>query len=292
MLVLTPLNMGGNEIQNVVLQVLAAAPSPAKEGQLYYNSTDKLIYQYTGSAWTPVGKAYVLPQATASVLGGIKIGAGLKVSSGLTQVDWDGIPNKPNTVDGYGIIDAMTEEEVNGIVSSAISALGTLFKLKGSVASYSALPSSGQNQGDTYIVSDTGKEYVWVVKSGAGYWEELGTTVDLSGYLVKSAVKQTTGSSQTDVMSQAATTNALLAQKITTTYREIEYDASSPDTDPGITVTVPGQILYVDVTDYNRERVLCDVSYSADRKTVTITAAAGSFREDRPLSVTIVHFAQ
>lgn len=292
MLILTPLNMGGNEIQNMVVQVLAAAPAPARKGQIYYNSTDNLMYQYTGSAWAAVGKPYVLPQATAAVLGGIKLGDGLQTLNGVTYVSWDGIPNKPNTVDGYGIVDAMTEDEVNGIVSSAISALGTLFKLQGTVASYSDLPSSGQNQGDTYIVSSTGKEYVWVVKSGAGYWEELGVTVDLSGYLVTSAVKQTTGTSQTDVMSQAATTNALLAQKITTTSSYIEYDASAPDTDPGITVTVPGQILYVDVTDYNREQVLCDVSYSADRKTVTITAAAGSFREDRPLRVTIVHFAQ
>ena len=290
--VMVPLNMAGNEIQNIVIQVLATAPATAKLGQIYYNSGSKSLYQYNGSAWKEVGTVYVLPQATTSVMGGIKLGDGLQTSNGVTYVSWDGIPNKPNTVDGYGIVDAVTEEEVNGIVSSAISALGTLFKLRGAVASYKDLPSSGQNQGDTYIVSDTGKEYVWVVKSGAGYWEELGTTVDLSGYLVTSAVKQTTGSSQTDVMSQAATTNALLAQKITTTSRHIEYDASSPDTDPGITVTVPGQILYVDVTDYNREQVLCDVSYSADRKTVTITAAAGSFREDRPLIVTIVHFAQ
>ena len=289
MLVLTPLNMGGNEIQNVVLQVLAAAPSPAKEGQLYYNSTDKLIYQYTGSAWTPVGKAYVLPQATASVLGGIKIGAGLKSSSGLTQVDWDGIPNKPKTVDGYGIVDAVTEEPL----TQAISSLGTLVRLKGVVNIYDDLPGAGSKIGDVYIVLENGKEYIWVRDtSGQEYWEPFGVAIDLTGYLKETDLKQSTGTSTTAPMSQDATAKALLAQKITTTFRSIEYDASAPDTDPGITVTVPGKILYVDVTAYNGEQVLCDVSYSTDRKTVTITAAAGSFREDRPLSVTIVHFAQ
>lgn len=289
MLVLTPLNMGGNEIQNVVLQVLAAAPSPAKEGQLYYNSTDKLIYQYTGSAWTPVGKAYVLPQATASVLGGIKIGSGLKISNGLTQVDWDGIPNKPNTVDGYGIVDAVTEEQL----TQAISSLGTLVRLKGVVNIYDDLPGAGSKIGDVYIVLENGKEYIWVRDtSGQEYWEPFGVAIDLTGYLKETDLKQSTGTSTTAPMSQDATTNALLEQKITTTSRSIEYDPLSPDTDPGITVTVPGQTLYVYVTDYNGEQVLCDVSYSADRKTVTVTAAAGSFREDRPPRVTIVHFAQ
>lgn len=289
MLVLTPLNMGGNEIQNMVVQVLAAAPAPAKQGQIYYNSTDNLMYQYTGSTWTAVGKPYVLPQATASVLGGIKIGDGLKISSGLTQVDWDGIPNKPNTVDGYGIVDAVTEERL----TQAISSLGTLVRLQGVVNIYDDLPGAGNKIGDVYIVAEDGKEYIWVRdSSGQEYWEPFGVAIDLTGYLKETDLKQSTGTSTTAPMSQNATTNALLAQKITTTSRSIEYDASSPDTDPGITVTVPGQILYVDVTDYNREQVLCDVSYSADRKTVTITAAAGSFREDKPLRVTIVHFAQ
>ena len=44
---LTNLNLNKNEIQNVVIQPLAVAPSNPKEGQIYYNSTDKFIYRYT-----------------------------------------------------------------------------------------------------------------------------------------------------------------------------------------------------------------------------------------------------
>ena len=41
---LTNLNLNQNEIQNAVIQPLAVAPSNPKEGQIYYNSTDKFIY--------------------------------------------------------------------------------------------------------------------------------------------------------------------------------------------------------------------------------------------------------
>lgn len=52
---LTNLNLNKNELQNAVLQPLAAAPSNPKLGQLYYDSGDKLVYAYDGSAWKPVG---------------------------------------------------------------------------------------------------------------------------------------------------------------------------------------------------------------------------------------------
>ena len=42
---LTDVNLLGNQLQNAVIQVLATAPATAKEGQIYYNSADKLIYR-------------------------------------------------------------------------------------------------------------------------------------------------------------------------------------------------------------------------------------------------------
>ena len=55
---LTDVNLLGNQLQNAVIQVLATAPATAKEGQIYYNSADKLIYRYNGTAWGPVGVVY------------------------------------------------------------------------------------------------------------------------------------------------------------------------------------------------------------------------------------------
>lgn len=53
---LTNLDLNKNELQNVVIQTLATAPSSGKLGQIYYNSTDKVLYQHDGTAWKAVGK--------------------------------------------------------------------------------------------------------------------------------------------------------------------------------------------------------------------------------------------
>lgn len=56
--VLTNLDMNKNELQNFAVQKLATAPSSPVESQIYYNSTDKCLYQYSGSAWVRVGVIY------------------------------------------------------------------------------------------------------------------------------------------------------------------------------------------------------------------------------------------
>lgn len=53
---LVNLNLNKNELQNAVIQPLAAAPSTGKLGQVYYNSADHTMYQYNGTAWIAVGK--------------------------------------------------------------------------------------------------------------------------------------------------------------------------------------------------------------------------------------------
>ena len=49
---LTPIDLTKNEIQNVALQRLAAAPSSPVEGQVYYNTTDDKVYVYADGSWT------------------------------------------------------------------------------------------------------------------------------------------------------------------------------------------------------------------------------------------------
>ena len=68
---LTNLNLNKNEIQNVVIQPLAVAPSNPKEGQIYYNSTDKFIYRYNGSIWGPIGVVYQQGSTTGAVITGL-----------------------------------------------------------------------------------------------------------------------------------------------------------------------------------------------------------------------------
>lgn len=69
--VLTNLDLSKNELQNAVVQPLAVAPASPKLGQIYTNSTDKVIYQYDGEKWKPVGVVYSQAGSTGAVIVGL-----------------------------------------------------------------------------------------------------------------------------------------------------------------------------------------------------------------------------
>ena len=75
-----------------------------------------------------------------------------------------------------------TSYAVASAISSAISGLGSVLNFKGTKATASELPSTGNTTGDVWIVTADNSEYVWTGTA----WEKLGPTIDLSGYLEKS----------------------------------------------------------------------------------------------------------
>lgn len=89
----------------------------------------------------------------------------------------DGKAAKATTLAGYGITDAYTKTEIDGKLTSAMH-------YKGSVATYSALPTSNNQIGDMYNVEDDGHNYAW---NGTG-WDKLSGEVDLSDYATTSAM--------------------------------------------------------------------------------------------------------
>lgn len=68
---LTDINLLQSELQNAVVQVLATNPANGKQGQIYYNSADNLLYRYDGTQWGPVGVVYNQSSATGAVVTGL-----------------------------------------------------------------------------------------------------------------------------------------------------------------------------------------------------------------------------
>jgi hypothetical protein len=68
---LTAINLNKNELQNAVIQPLATAPANPKEGQIYYNSSDKFIYRFDGTNWGPIGVVYNQGSSTGAVITGL-----------------------------------------------------------------------------------------------------------------------------------------------------------------------------------------------------------------------------
>ena len=62
------------------------------------------------------------------------------------------------------------------------SDIASVLRYKGTVASESALPSSNNQAGDVYLVTDKGCEHIW----NGTKWEEFGPTIDLSAYITSS----------------------------------------------------------------------------------------------------------
>lgn len=110
-------------------------------------------------------------------LAGIAAGAQVNVQSDWNASSGDAaILNKPTTLAGYGITDAMTATAIETAINTAISAV---FSYKGTKATVDALPASGNSTGDVWHVTATSGEYVW----NGSAWQELGSAIDLSGYL-------------------------------------------------------------------------------------------------------------
>lgn len=123
---------------------------------------------------------YVLPQASAEVAGGVKIGAGLSITDdGILSatgggtadaVEWDNVVGKPENLLQVG--DVYSKDEVDAKVNA-------VYKFKGSVANLAALPAEGNTLGDVYNLQDTGMNVAW----DGSKWDYLGIDVDLSGYV-------------------------------------------------------------------------------------------------------------
>ena len=111
-------------------------------------------------------------------------------------------------------------EEVEAKVSS-------VYRFRGSVATYNDLPTEGNVQGDVWNVEDTGANYAW----DGTKWDKLSETVDLTPYLTKEdaadtyATKITVNGKQDALTAEqlAAVNSGITAEKVAS------YDAYAAD---------------------------------------------------------------
>lgn len=156
----------------------------------------------TGSNGHAQSKVIQIPAATTSA-------AGLITAEGFNKLT--GLP---------------TSEEIDQKINTAI---GSVYKVKGSVANYEALPKDNVTIGDVYNLEDTGANYV--ATSTTPDWDKLSETVDLNGYLTKTdaaSTYQPKGNYLTSVPEEYVTETELTAKGYaTTTQVNTKLDSSA-----------------------------------------------------------------
>lgn len=146
---------------------------------------------------TDIGYAHkFITQAEKDKLSAIEVGAqvndtALQIktkyeSNADTNAFTDANLTKLNGIEALADVNVIETVKLNGVALPVNSkevniVIGAVFNIKGSVPTYSALPSSGQVNGDTYQVIDTGLSYYWLDTD----WESMGGTIDLSSYYTK-----------------------------------------------------------------------------------------------------------
>lgn len=162
MIYLANINLNQNELQNAVISPLTTVPTTPKQGQIYYDKNTNKLMQYNGKNWQTVGvivedsdingnikvdgvemTVYTLPTATTTQVGGIKVGAGLAVTSDGTlsatgggtadAVEWTNVLNKPNTIEGYGITDAEIDGNTITLGDNTINIVSSVDGTSGAV---------------------------------------------------------------------------------------------------------------------------------------------------------------
>ncbi len=112
---LVNLNLSKNELQNAVIQPLATAPANPKEGQIYYNSSDKFIYRFDGTNWGPIGVVYNQGSTTGAVITGLD-STGKVTTTNVTGLTLTGY----SPVTGGYVTDGMTMQQAIAALDEAV----------------------------------------------------------------------------------------------------------------------------------------------------------------------------
>lgn len=173
---LTDIRMGtGTSIINLVVDPRSSVPSSPVEGQIYYNTTDDVLYYYNGTAWATFGDitSVLTPSGSAMSGGGTSgvITLQVVVDNSTVEISTNSIRIKDggvtfaklataavtDSITGTSSTKLVTENAVVTYVGSAIAAIGTFI---GGFAAGSAtdfpVAAGGTNKGDYWRVTSPG----------------------------------------------------------------------------------------------------------------------------------------
>lgn len=225
--VLTDLNFGGvSEIQNAIIQNLAAAPANPSAGRFYFNTSDNTLYVYNGTSWMDAlgqgvvytegdgidinGSVISVDSATLAAVASIanKIGlTDLSIASGSSNyLGYDNTTGQFSAKVDTTVGTVSTNLVTSGAVQTAINnAISTTYKAAGSVA-FASLPTLGSSiEGNVYNVTDSftttsdfvegagntypaGTNVVCINTSGTTYkWDVLAGFIDVSNFITASS---------------------------------------------------------------------------------------------------------
>lgn len=192
---LTDINLLQSELQNAVIQVLATNPANGKQGQIYYNSADNLLYRYDGTQWGPVGVVYNQSSATGAVVTGLGADGAVTTTNvtGLTLTGYTPVENGYVTAgmtmqQAFAALDEAVKNavagggEVNQNAWSKILVKAQSTAVTAVAGATSDITLSSDAKVDTFTIASGNK---WVDINGSGKTVTLGHS--LSGVTAGSA---------------------------------------------------------------------------------------------------------
>ena len=194
--ILANLDLIQNELQNAVIQVLASDPATGKLGQIYYNSTNKVLMQYDGAKWNRVGVVYQQDSTTGAVI------TGLDASGNVTTTNVTGLTLTGYTpVEGGYVTTGMTMQEamqaMDTAIKNAVAGGGEVNQnawSKISIPAQSTAATAVAGQAEDVVLSSDAKVDTFVLKTG-NKWVDIngsGKTVNI-GHSLSGAAAGTYG---------------------------------------------------------------------------------------------------
>lgn len=170
-----------------------------KNGDVYTVLDEGFTYAWNGTEWIPIGNVNIdmSDYYDKTEINNINTTTNNRIDTNVTNISnlsSDLTSHKTASNSKFSTINSQIEtlntdkanknevytiEEIN-------NKFGTVYKYKGSVDTFEALPTENVENGDVYNVASTGMNYAW----NGTTWDSLGTDVNLDDYATKQYVTE------------------------------------------------------------------------------------------------------